>query len=123
SSLEELPYYSPVRDYVMKAINFLAALCPDGPFEPYGLQRWRRDSDGVFRRQTLSEPPWTSCFAKHMEQFHSWDEHQVAVDQFKTDPVIAPQLDNLVGAGGGLHRVAPIDNLIWRIPCTTGGIR
>lgn len=110
--------YRTARNYVSAAIQLLAANWPEGEARSSGIQDWSRTSEGVWVLRDISTVPWHPWHLGMggLEKLHALPEHIAFAEALKSDPVIAPQLDTLVGTMGGARRVSldeATDRLIW----------
>ncbi len=90
------------RVYVRAATEALAKRGDPGHALPY--ERWTRSGDRAYLRQYGERVSYLG-FSIHKEVLHALPEYAPALGALEQDPVIAPQLDTLVGTAGGAVRV------------------
>jgi hypothetical protein len=100
----------PLRAYTARAIAELSATCPEEPPTVLsGFREWVRESEWTFVLR--DEPYWVWCIFGSRDVRHAWPEYAAVEQAIRSDPLLATQVETLVGtafggppAGGRPHR-------------------
>ncbi len=93
------------RLYVQAALAWLGKQDPSSLHRSERVtRRWNRVAANLYHWQVESRVEWLAFFA-HAAALHSLPEYLSALAALEADPIISPQLDQMVGAGGGSSRL------------------
>lgn len=98
-----------VRDFVRAATSQLSKVLKDQPPEWDLDIRWERDTDGNFRElRHRTRRMWSILDQRWL---HTQPDYDAVVARLKTDAIVSPHLDRLVGTCNSLQRIEADDIL------------
>ena len=97
-----------VRNFVRAAVSRLSEVLNDQESEWVVDSRWERGTDGHFRERTKHRRTLVLILYKRL---HSLPDYDTCVEQLKSDKVVGPHLDRLVGTKKTARRLEADDIL------------
>src|SRR5207302_8280465 len=87
------------RNYVRAAAQLLSQKCPEPSAEPTWPDHvWiRHDASQYVRQPAQPRAGWLLCVRQSSDALHQLPEYRMLMDRMNAHPVIAPQMQQLVG--------------------------